>query len=32
MEEMVRDAPGQWFYWFNAEERWEKEEAASEAS
>lgn len=32
MEKMVKDAPGQWFYWFNAEERWEKEEAASEAS
>ncbi|MFC7442512.1 lysophospholipid acyltransferase family protein [Laceyella putida] len=31
MEKMVKDAPGQWFYWFNADERWEKEETSSEA-
>ncbi|NOU96949.1 lipid A biosynthesis acyltransferase [Paenibacillus sp. LMG 31456] len=25
MERVIRKNPAQWFYWFNAEERWEKE-------
>jgi lauroyl/myristoyl acyltransferase len=24
MEKMIRQQPGQWFYWFNVHERWEK--------
>jgi len=23
LEEMILKAPGQWFYWFNVDERWE---------
>lgn len=26
LEKMVSEVPGQWFYWFNVDERWEKEE------
>ncbi|MCR8631891.1 lysophospholipid acyltransferase family protein [Paenibacillus radicis (ex Xue et al. 2023)] len=28
MERVIRKYPAQWFYWFNAEERWEKDKAA----
>ncbi|WP_286885906.1 lysophospholipid acyltransferase family protein [Aneurinibacillus sp. UBA3580] len=24
LEEMIHQVPGQWFYWFNTDERWEK--------
>jgi len=24
MEQVIRQAPAEWFYWFNAEERWER--------
>jgi KDO2-lipid IV(A) lauroyltransferase len=27
MERVIREYPEQWFYWFNAEERWENERA-----
>ncbi|WP_253957392.1 LpxL/LpxP family acyltransferase [Paenibacillus oleatilyticus] len=26
MERVIRERPEQWFYWFNAEERWETEQ------
>jgi lauroyl/myristoyl acyltransferase len=28
MEQAIRTVPSQWFYWFNAEERWEQSERA----
>ncbi|UQZ81647.1 lipid A biosynthesis lauroyl acyltransferase [Paenibacillus konkukensis] len=32
MEEVIRRHPEQWFYWFNAEERWEEDEMNAKRS